>query len=443
MSFLFFVKQRLTRLPFPVGRAVSLVPYNYRPGLAKIYSDRKSQIEAMDSFDIDNKKKFIFRQVKNIASFSYNNIPFYYGLYKENDVNPNKMDCFDNLSLLPTINKSMLQDVDLQYRSSKITPRMLANTGGSSGRPLEFYVPPSLIGHEWAHIHRAWSFLGFKQSDLKATFSGRSTITGIVQYDSARNQLDVDIYKGWGLVADTLYSLPRYKWPKYLHGYPSAVFDFIFWLNDQNHPLLARFRDTLDGIFLSSEYPSPRLRVKVEEILGVEMQSFYGHTERSVFAHEISRPGVFEVLHSYGFSEAVKVGESFNLIGTNYYNWCSPLIRYDTEDHIKPEFEEGLMTRFSIEEGRDGEFVEDISGNKIYLTGLIFGRHHKLFEFVKHLQVRQVSPGFVTVYFVPRSNFKGSPRQLFDSREVDIKFNFEQIDEPHRTVSGKVPLLVK
>lgn len=443
MSFLFFVKRNLTRLPFFVGHAVSRVPYEFRPGIGCVYKERKKQIEFLSSSSGDSKRNFIFERVKLISCFAYDNVPFYYDLYRSSGFNPHKMDCFDNLSDIPVVCKSDLQKFPVEYRSSSVAPRVIANTGGSSGQPLDFFVTPSLMGNEWAHVHEAWSHLGFRQSDLKATFSGRASIQGVVQYDAARHQLDVDIYKGWSAVADKLYSLPRKMWPRFLHGYPSAIFDFIFWLSDNNHPLLPRLADCLKGVLLSSEYPAPDLRNRVESLLSVVSQSFYGHTERAVFAHERSEHGVFNVLQSYGFAEALDVDNGTNLIGTTYYNFASPLIRYNTGDYISPSFNDGVMSNFKIEKGRNGDFVYDRNGVKIYLTALIFGRHHKVFDVAKHIQVKQSSPGVVTIYIVPRFNVSDDLSALFDSSSVNINFNFELIDEPFRTESGKVPLLVK
>lgn len=68
--------------------------------------------------------------------------------------------------------------------------------GGSSGEPLEFYVEPNSVGHEWAHMHSIWAQVGFKQSHLRIVFGGRSNVKNVVQYDLARHQINVDLYSG-------------------------------------------------------------------------------------------------------------------------------------------------------------------------------------------------------------------------------------------------------
>lgn len=444
MNILYYAKKNLTKIPYPIGRIASLVPYGMRPGLSKIYKQRSKEIEYLDNLGINEKKRFVFLRVKNISIYAFTKIPFYRDLYRSHDVNPEKFKSFDDLKYLPVIKKSDLLSYGLELRSSCRDNRLLVNTGGSSGQPLDFHIEPSSIPHEWAHMHQIWKKLKFKQSDLKIVFGGRANVRNIVEYDSARHQLNLDIYAGWPVVANRLLEIfNRYK-PKYLHGYPSSIFDFVIWLDINRHPLLPMLRKNIEGLFLGSEYPSPVLRHQVERLLGCKSVSWYGHTERSVLAYEREKYGNYYPFLSYGFSEAIENGEGSRLIGTSYYNHASPLIRYDTGDLIDATLNDGLLESFRIQNGRNGEFILDKVGNKIFLTGLIFGRHHKLFEYARYIQISQKHSGQAEVLVVPRDNM--TPKEaseLFDFSNVLLNFNFKIIDEPKRTPAGKVPLLVK
>lgn len=291
-------------------------------------------------------------------------------------------------------------------------------------------------------MHYIWSQLGYKQSDLKITVGGRSDIRNIIQYDAMRHNVIVDIYSGWEAVAEKLVK-GKYK-PYYLHGYPSAIFDFIIWLKENKHPLLVILQNSIKGMFLGSELPSPVQRLQVEEILGCKSISWYGHTERSVLAYERKRHGEYWPFITYGFSEASFQKGDYRLIATNYYNYVSPLIRYNTGDLIKPSYDQGLLTSFEIAGGREGEFILDKKGNKIFLTALIFGRHHKIFNQSRYIQIRQRTKGTAEVLIVPRDNINiRTATDMFDSSNVLIDFTFSTIEEPVRTKMGKIPLLVK
>lgn len=441
MSYLSFVKNNLTQLPLCIGKPISHIPYRYRPGLSNVYKEREVEIDHLELTNVKQRKSFAFERLKSIAVYASQHIPFYTELYRANDVQPDKFRSFADLCNLPIITKEDLQSVALDERSCRTKGSSLVNTGGSTGKPLELYIEPTSVGHEWAHMHRIWGQLGFKQSHVRIVFGGRANIRNIVQYDSARHQINVDLYSGWQTIADRLLQVYTKYSPKYLHGYPSSIFDFVIWLDENCHPLLPVLRQNIDGMFLGSEYPSPALRADVEALLECRSVSWYGHTERAVLAYEKETAGVYYPFLSYGFAESPEKGR---LICSSYYNWASPLIRYDTGDLIYPEVNEDLLTSFKISEGRVGDFILDRLGNKIFLTGLIFGRHHSLFDLAKHIQIHQADKGSALVLVVPRGTLSVEQAAAsFDSSNVQVDFSFKIIPDAVRTKAGKVPLLVK
>lgn len=444
MSFIVYVKEHLTRLPYKVGKVVSLVPYAYRPGIGSVYRTRRAERDALDDSSALQKQRFVFERVKRLVEHAYANVPFYHDLYRTVGVEPSDLQGFDDLLKLPIVKRAELQDVPLEYRSAARRGRYLVNTGGSSGQPLAFYVEPSCVGHEWAHMHGIWAKLGFKQGDLTIVFGGRSDVDGVLEYDSARHRLAVDLYSGWRSVADRLHTVfDRYR-PRYLHGYPSSIFDFVIWLEVNQHPLLPVLRRHLKGMFLGSELPSSSVRKEVEASLGCGSVSWYGHTERSVLAYEKDGYGSYSPFLSYGFAEAIGVRGSSRLISTGYYNYASPLIRYDTGDLVDPHVEDGILDHFRVSDGREGEFILDELHNKVFLTGLVFGRHHRLFEEARHIQIYQRQPGKAEVLIVPRRTLTSSvAASLFDGSNVLIEFDFRIVESPRRSAAGKVPLLVR
>lgn len=444
MSFLTFVKNHLIHIPYPIGNIIAKIPYHYRPGISKIYLKRKKDILLVENLSLQERKNFIFQRVKNIAEHAYKNIPFYKEIYDKHDVNPIKFNNFSDIKDLPIITKNDLQQVELEYRSFYAKGRSLVNTGGSSGNTLEFYIEPSSIGHEWAHMHTIWEKLNFSQDKLKIVFGGRSDVNNIITYDSARHQINVDIYAGWRKIADhLLIEFEKYS-PQYLHGYPSAIFDFIIWLSDNTHPLLKKLQKNIRGIFLGSEFPHPQPRQEIEKILGCKTISWYGHTERAILAYEKNKKCQYYPFLSYGFAESVPDSLGQRLISTSYYNFASPLIRYDTGDYIQPTIKDNLLESFIIEKGRNGEFILDKNHNKVFLTALIFGRHHEIFNYAKNIQIQQVEPGKATVLITLRDNIPFfQAEHLFDNSNVEIAFQFLIVPEPYRTQSGKIPLLVK
>jgi phenylacetate-CoA ligase len=86
----------------------------------------------------------------------------------------------------------------------------------------------------------------------------------------------------------------------------------------------------------------------------------------------------------------------------------------------------------------------DKNNVKIPLTGLIFGRHHRLFDLCQYVQVKQSNSGEATILYVSENDLKNDElTSMFDSSNVDIDFHFEKISNPILTKSGKINLLVK
>jgi phenylacetate-CoA ligase len=195
---------------------------------------------------------------------------------------------------------------------------------------------------------------------------------------------------------------------------------------------------------MGSEFPHPHYRNTIEDVFSIKTISWYGHTERAVLAYVKNEKYLYEPFQTYGYTEVMNVDGKDELIGTSYYNQASPLIRYNTNDEVtKTTSEGGILQSFQMKGGRSGEFVIDRDGKKINLTGLIFGRHHELFNEAKYIQVKQIEPGIIEIHYVANGLSAEKAAMLFDSNNVNMVISFVQRDEPVRTVAGKVNLLIK
>jgi phenylacetate-CoA ligase len=440
-----FFKNCLTHLPLPMGQAVAWIPYSWRPGVGIIYRQRLRELKVYDELRTTERKEWILQRMRDVVQYAAVEVPFYRSYYARRKFDVECLRSFDDLQRIPCINKDVLLEYDLESRSRAVSDRYLVNTGGSSGRPLAFYVQSSQMGNELAHMHTIWAKLGYRPHDLKLTFGGRSNIRNGVEYDFIRHSLAVDLYAGFDIISSQLRRLLHRYRVSYLHGYPSAIYEFALYCQEHDPELLCMMRSNLKGVFLGSEYPMPRFRQTIEGVFGVPTVSWYGHTERCILAYERHGPFVYYPFQTYGYAEAVVQKEGrVHLVGTSYYNRVSPMIRYDTEDEITAaHIEDSLLISFQVENGRQGQFIVDQSGKNIPLTGLIFGRHHRLFDFCSHIQVHQSQPGEATILFVP---LKVGPildlTQLFDTANVGIQFSFCEVAQPIKTPSGKVNLLL-
>lgn len=444
MGLAVFLKNNLKNIPVSIGKKINLIPYTKRPGIGTIYSSRKLDINEVSNFSVSEKQKFVLNRFISLLTFSYENIKFYKEFYDKNEFHPSQIKSFDDIQKIPIITKSILNEYNIEDRSFQRPGRYIVNTGGSSGNPFGFYIEPTSMGHEWAHMHSIWEKLGYKPADLKIVFGGRSDVKECVEYDVVRNHFAVDIYADYKKIAEKLKIILKKHPVKYLHGYPSSIYDFAVFCEEHDQELRTLLSEQLIGAFLGSEYPHKHYRKKIESVFGIKTISWYGHTERAVLAYEKDKQFEYSPFLTYGFGEAIKnKDENFELISTSYYNFASPLIRYNTEDIIEePIISNGILDCFKIIKGREGEFVVDKTGKKINLTGLIFGRHHEIFNYAKFIQVKQIREGIIEIHYVSEISVFDA-KKYFDAENLNFDIKFVKKTEATKSISGKISLLIK
>ena len=444
MSIAIFLKNNLKSIPPSIGEIINMIPYAKRPGIGSVYRLRKKEIHDFDLFSREQKQEFIYKRMKHLVEYAYKEVLFYKEYYNQKGFHPDHLKSFEDIQLIPIVDKGILSSYDIEKRSVKINGRYIVNTGGSSGTPFSLYIQPDSMGHEWAHMHHIWGKLNFKVSDLKIVFGGRSDLKKVVEYDVVRNHFAIDIYSDYKPVAVELKKILKKHTIKYLHGYPTSIYDFAVFCEKEDYELQQLLSANLKGVFLGSEYPHEHYRNVIEKVFNVKTISWYGHTERAVLSYEKTDKFTYEPFGTYGFTEAIKFKDEYQLVGTSYYNFATPLIRYNTNDIIADvKATDGILKSFKITKGREGEFVIDKNNKNINLTGLVFGRHHEIFNHSKFIQVKQVKAGEIEVHFVSDSISEEEAIKLFDQRNLELDVAFVKRSAPMRTTSGKVNLLIK
>lgn len=429
------------------ARALSHVPFAWRKG--REFGRFTREAEWFEALDPERRRDWILQRIRRLVAHAEANVPFYRDLYARSGFSAAELRGFDDIRLIPVVTKADLREVPLEERCAPGIRAHVSNTGGTSGQPLSFMVEPALADKEWAYIYRMWSRRGYRPGFLKLRFGGANLGDELLRYVPNEGEFLVNTYAGHDRTCPAIASLLRRNPVHYLHGYPSIIHGFARHCRDHfRDTVVAPLRRHLRGILLGSESPAPCYRETIEEVFGPLSISWYGHTEKAVLAGEDKVPYQYEPFQGYGFVEAVDGGRggSQRLVATNYHGYASPFIRYDTGDLIEPvAADAGLLRSFRIAEGRVGDVVLDARGREISLTALIFGRHHPVFNRLRHLQVAQPRPGEVLLIatgFESRDNREAMFWQGFDATGVDIRFRVRFVDAPHRTASGKVPLKV-
>jgi phenylacetate-CoA ligase len=435
------VKRSLEKLPPYPGVFLNFLPFSLR--LGSDYTDALKLAEKLTRDDHVSRERFIIDSFNKIFSHFRHHNGFYKHLLQQHHCTLESIKSLDDIKNLPVLTKSILKEVPIEERSLPQFCYRQFNTGGTSGSPLSFYLEKNFYAREWAHMHYMWKKIGYEPGKTKITIRGRN-IDGVYKYNFNQNEFLINAYHSFG--ANDFRMLHR-VFSKYntefIHGYPSAIYSFLREVSASAPSLIDFLRRNIKGIMLASEYPSPVYRDFIEKTITTNTISFYGHTEGVILAAELEKKYEYVPFLSYGYTEAVKKDDSWHLTGTSFYNYAAPFIRYDTEDIIKPAWDEyGYLRSFEISDGRIGEFIQDANRKNISLTALIFGRHHQLFNKAGFVQIKQPAPGEIIVYYSNPTAIE-NPEALFDSGNLNLKIRFEQVSEPFRTPLGKIPLLIK
>lgn len=430
MSVLSQLKKVVEKVPYPLGRFIALVPFSLR--LGKAYQKSRLEIKQTGAADARNYVLTHFAKIFEAAKQH----PFYQELYTKAGVMDLEVSSLEDIDKVPIITKQMLRShVDEFSGAYKI------NTGGTSGEPFSFYVDTNAWAREWAHMHEIWSKRGYDYKDLKITLRGKNLGEAGFIYNPVHNEFVINTYKPVSSFASEIVNLFKQYPIKFVHGYPSAVYNFFKELevkiSAEDKQLIS---DKIMSCLLGSEFPHPRFVDYLKEVWGLNYISWFGHSEMCILAYDEYSKNHYKPFVTYGFTEVV----DGHLIGTSYHNFDMPLVRYDTGDLVTPTYdEEGLLESFSVEQGRVGDFITDRHGRQIPLTAFIFGRHHKAFDVAEFVQISQdIADGVVTLLLTYPGYNGENLFDLFDLSQVDQAFEFKVLEKPIRSKAGKFKLKV-
>ncbi len=244
------LKSLYKRSPLFVQRLYSAIPFSLRAG--KVYRETWRQIHAQDFLDEAAIAELQRQSLKKLLIHSQNVVPFYRQYFREARIDARSIDPLTALSMLPLVSKAELAAETLKFRAEHCRESVYKdNTGGSSGTPLAFYKNNGMYPIEIASMNAQWERVGYRAGDPKITLRGR-TFSGVSSsrrwiYNPIYNELALSTYH---LDRETLAASMvhvRSFAPKFIHGYPAAIVEFIRVLEDSGIDLPKGIRASFCG----------------------------------------------------------------------------------------------------------------------------------------------------------------------------------------------------
>lgn len=361
----------------------------YVTKILDICSGALGQIQALRAVcgkDTDEIESYQFRELKRLIDFAWEHIPFYRRYWEHHGFTPEQFQRLQDFSLIPCIDKEIVRAnyKDMVPRNYDRGRLEQVTSGGTTGLPLSFYINQA-IAHGRELVHQPWTYwhvcrykLGI---DKVVILRGSRVDERLIQQGIYwKRSLG---YRGRGLLLSSFHLTEatyksymheiRKESPKFIVAYPSSLTILCTMMKKHNEAPLIGLR----GAICSSEMVYEWQRQLVREVLGVEIYSFYGHSEKTVSAIPDSQHRMlFEP--SYGYVEFLDekfkpvntVGEIAQVVSTGFQNDYMPFIRYQTSDYVRVDNHPPLGFTHVAREiiGRAQDFVYDKDGNRLPFT---------------------------------------------------------------------------
>jgi phenylacetate-CoA ligase len=291
-------------------------------------------------------------------------------------------------------------------------------TGGTSGKPLGFYINKNRKGFEWFWMTNNWAKVGFISSDYRAVLTNHKLNGHKYRVNRLLKEYQYNNFSLNDKYLDFITDHINLKRIKFLRAYPSAAYILSKYIFKE------RKDTTLNYFLCGSENIFQYQKELIQNRLKIRMYTWYGHSEKLILAGE---GRICENYHSnpfYGYGEIIKEngtivnepGAIGELTGTGFINTKMPFIRYKTGDlaeyigDVCPNCGHIGLTFKNVQGRWKGDIIYKSEGSSIATTAL--NLHSDLYNYIKGLQYFQNQIGKLEVRIIPEHNF---------SKKIEVK----------------------
>ena len=379
-----------------------------------------------------------------LISHSYNYVPYYNYLFRQNKLKPSDIRNKSDLWKIPILTKENIRKNKDKLIAKSIKKRQYLHSGssGSTGEPLEFLVSKESYSINVATNLRGWYWSGYRLGDkfIKLSVNPRKGIKKLQDFITRNKYLYAEQLNDENF-ARIVKEIINYK-PSILRGYPTPLLFLVNYANKNNIDL-----PKLKAINTTGSILYPELREIIEKAFDCKIfDSYSGEGGACVF--ECSNRSCYHSSMEYAITEIVdengNPSQKGKVITTDLWNYVMPFIRYDTQDIIELSDNECSCGRNLLQVkrilGRDTDVLVTPKGKYLILHN--FGGYFKQLKEVEQFQVRQEKIDRFDIYLTINSNNSSEIRnevynywKNFINEEVQI--NIKIVDEIPLTKSGK------
>lgn len=398
------------------------------------FKESKDKVDFVSTYQQD-KIKSIF-QIAGRTSF--------YQHLNETSAQIEKLPFIDKEIVLKFSHKMIIEKTGADY----------VTTGGTSGKPLGFYINKNRKGFEWFWMTNNWNKVGFTLKDFRAVLRNHKLKEKKFKVDPLLREYQYNNFSLNDSYLDFIIKDSLEKNIKFLHAYPSAA--YIIGRRIQK----TKNKTSLKTFLCGSEDIFPFQKSLIQKELNIRMYTWYGHSEKLILAGEES---ICEYYHSnpfYGLTEIVDhdgssiktPGLGGELVGTGFINTKMPLIRYKTGDFAEyvgetcPDCGHIGFTFKKVKGRWIGDKIYKSDGTVITTTAL--NLHNDAYNYIKNIQYKQEEIGRLEVRIVPEKNYTSVIKEaLLDELMLkvgnNLKIEIVEVENVEYTKNNKFQLLIQ
>ncbi|MBC8385841.1 MAG: phenylacetate--CoA ligase family protein [Candidatus Cloacimonetes bacterium] len=393
------------------------------------------------------------KMLKKLIRHAGEHVPYYRKLFKEIGLDISSFQGRNDLFKIPILEKEAVRTRKDEFIADKAGKYGITrdSTSGSTGTPLHFILDNSVQANKIAALLRSYKWAGYSFGNK--TFSVQSYYfkDHDFQYNKFYNILRFDSNRLRKVSAlKVIKEINRFQ-PKFMMGFPFDILMISKFAGEERIKI-----HSPQAIVTYGETLSAAKRESLETAYKCKVYNFFSLHECTAMISECEHRNL-HFMEDFAFHEIVdekgndsSKREFGELVGTSFYNYAMPLIRYKIGDIVQTE-----KSSKTCECKREFRVIKEISGKQCDFIQTPDGRF--LGSVMSHSidnangvacsQIIQKSLEQIEVKLVIDKTFnknsqieleKGLRKRLGDR----IKLEFHKVSQLEKKKSGKTPFII-
>jgi phenylacetate-CoA ligase len=293
-------------------------------------------LKKFQQLDSEKIRKIQLERLRHLLRFSYEHVPYYHKVFRENNLKPHDIQDLADLEKLPILTKDIIrknfQELIATNYSAKGT--VLCSTSGTTGEPICFLKTKQQQSWENAAGYLATSWYGFDPGYKHALLWALPSSLSVWQ-KKLNFLVREKVLNTFKMSQETLRQFARemttFK-PDVLRGYSTMLHFFAHFAKEEGIEIRPR------SVVATGEDLVDYQRREIQDVFGCDSFSFYASREISAIAAECFTHEGYHVMDSNVVLEIIKDGlqihteETGMIVLTGLTNYGMPLIRYQIGD---------------------------------------------------------------------------------------------------------------